>query len=240
MLTVMFDLDGTLLPMDYDEFEKGYFSLLVRKLMPLGLAKDEIIDGVWAGTKAMVANDGSRTNEAAFWERFNALFYTRFGDLRAAFMDYYETDFDKAIRFCGKNALIPEVIRELKKQPCRLVVATNPIFPEDAIKKRVRWAGLEPDDFVYISTYENSHYCKPNPDYYREILSKLNAAPGEALMVGNDMTEDLAAQEAGIRTFIITDWLLNKQGLSLEHYPHGDWNAAKEWIGNMLKENRGF
>ena len=33
--TVMFDLDGTLLPMDQDEFTRYYFGLLVRKLAPM-------------------------------------------------------------------------------------------------------------------------------------------------------------------------------------------------------------
>ena len=34
--TVLFDLDGTLLPMDQDAFTKGYFTLLVQKLAPHG------------------------------------------------------------------------------------------------------------------------------------------------------------------------------------------------------------
>lgn len=31
---ILFDLDGTLLPMDQDEFTKGYFNLLAAKLAP--------------------------------------------------------------------------------------------------------------------------------------------------------------------------------------------------------------
>ena len=34
LTTVLFDLDGTLLPMDMDEFLKLYFGLMVKKLMP--------------------------------------------------------------------------------------------------------------------------------------------------------------------------------------------------------------
>ena len=33
--TVLFDLDGTLLPMDQEEFTKGYLNLLVQKFAPL-------------------------------------------------------------------------------------------------------------------------------------------------------------------------------------------------------------
>lgn len=33
---VMFDLDGTLLPMDMDEFTTGYFKMLAAKVAPRG------------------------------------------------------------------------------------------------------------------------------------------------------------------------------------------------------------
>ena len=33
---VLFDLDGTLLPMDMEEFTNGYFGLLTQKLAPRG------------------------------------------------------------------------------------------------------------------------------------------------------------------------------------------------------------
>ena len=70
---ILFDLDGTLLPMDNDEFTRGYFGLLAKKLAPRGYEKDSLIDAIWAGVAAMVKNDGSRRNEEAFWERFTAL-----------------------------------------------------------------------------------------------------------------------------------------------------------------------
>ncbi len=118
-----------------------------------------------------------------------------------------------------------------------MAVATNPIFPEIALKKRILWAGLDPGDFALVTTYENSHFCKPNPDYYREILEKLDADPAETVMIGNDTAEDLAAQKAGIRTFIITDCLIDKKGVPLDSVPHGDWNAAYVWIAEAIREH---
>ena len=67
--TVLFDLDGTLLPMDQDAFTKGYFTLLVQKLAPHGYDPAALVDNIWAGTAVMVANDGTRTNEEAFWSK---------------------------------------------------------------------------------------------------------------------------------------------------------------------------
>ena len=67
---IFFDLDGTLLPLDEDEFIKAYFGLLCKKFVPLGYDKDELIAGIWQGTKLMMTNDGKKTNEQVFWDYF--------------------------------------------------------------------------------------------------------------------------------------------------------------------------
>lgn len=64
---ILFDLDGTLLPMDQEIFVKTYFGLIAQKLAPYGYQPKELIEAVWAGTKAMVKNDGRKTNEEVFW-----------------------------------------------------------------------------------------------------------------------------------------------------------------------------
>lgn len=86
-----------------------------------------------------------------------------------------------------------------------------PIFPRSAVESRIGWAGLDVSDFEYITTYENSRYCKPNPEYYNEILSKLNLQSGECPMVGNDVTEDMVAQIVGMNVFLLTDCLINRE-----------------------------
>ena len=61
--TVLFDLDGTLLPMDQDVFTTGYFKSLCKKVAPLGYEPEKLVKAIWAGMAAMVKNDGSETNE---------------------------------------------------------------------------------------------------------------------------------------------------------------------------------
>ena len=92
------------------------------------------------------------------------------------------------------------------------MLATNPFFPAIATHKRVRWAGLEPEEFAFITTYENSSYCKPNLEYFRQLLDALGLQPEECVMVGNDALEDTAAAQLGIPVFLLTDCLLNKKG----------------------------
>ena len=55
---ILFDLDGTLLKMDQEDFIKAYFGGLAKKLAPYGYDPQALINAVWQGTKAMQANDG--------------------------------------------------------------------------------------------------------------------------------------------------------------------------------------
>ncbi len=234
---VLFDMDGTLLPMDYDTFANGYFSLLAKKMQPYGYDPKELISGVWAATKAMVKNDGKMYNCDVFWNKFIEIFPQGEAD-KKIFDSFYENEFDNARTLCDPDALIKNAVYKIKALGMRTIVATNPIFPKTAIYKRIKWACLDPDDFEYISTYGNSHYCKPNPKYYLEIAQKLSLKPEECIMVGNDMTEDLAAADTGMKVFIIDKCLINKENKDIALYPHGDFNALVDYISNCAKQNQ--
>ena len=221
---VLFDLDGTLLPMDQEEFVKAYFSGLARKLAPYGYTDPKaLIGGIWAGTAAMVANDGSRTNEEAFWMKFSELLGEQVRGDEPVFYDFYCKEFQDVRQVCGFDPMAAEVIRAIKGMGLRVVLATNPIFPAVATHSRIRWAGLRPEDFELITTYENASFCKPNPLYYRQILDQLGVAPEQCLMVGNDAVEDTAASGLGIRVFLLTKCLINQKNTDLSQYPQGDF-----------------
>ena len=97
---------------------------------------------------------------------------------------------------------------------------TNPIFPAVATESRIRWAGLEPEEFALYTTYENTSYCKPNPAYYRDLIRRLSLDPQRCLMVGNDVSEDMeAASAAGMQVFLLTDCLINRKERDIRVYP---------------------
>ena len=229
--TVLFDLDGTLLPMDQEEFLEAYLGLLAKKLAPHGYEPKHLVAAVWAGTSAMVQNDGSKTNEEAFWEDFCTIFGPDARKDLPLFEEFYAADFGLVRTVCGFAPQAAELIRWLKEQGVKLVLATNPLFPETATRQRIRWAGLEPGDFAAVTTYENSRFCKPNPEYYRELLRTVGAEPEKSLMVGNDVGEDmLPAREAGMETFLLTDCLINKTGLPIEGFPNGGFEELKAYL----------
>ena len=230
---ILFDLDGTLLPMDQELFIKAYFGRLAGRLAPLGYEPEKLIKAIWSGTGAMIQNHGAQTNEAVFWNHFATIFGADARKDEPEFDAFYRTDFQQVQSVCGFEAKAAQVIQELKSMGYALVLATNPIFPAIATESRMRWAGLKQEDFLLYTTYENSSHCKPNPDYYRDILAQLNAAPEDCLMVGNDVTEDMVAEMLGMKVFLLTDCLINKQGKDISCYPHGGFDALMNYIQTM-------
>lgn len=51
---ILFDLDGTLLPMDLDQFTEGYFHLLAQTAAPYGYREETLVPALWKGVGAMV------------------------------------------------------------------------------------------------------------------------------------------------------------------------------------------
>lgn len=231
---VLFDLDGTLLPMDQEEFTKGYFKYLIKKLAPYGYEPEELINSIWHGTGAMVKNTGEKTNEEAFWCDFSSIYgQERTERDRALFEEFYDVDFKKAQHTCGYNPLAKKAIEILKEKGIRIILATNPIFPATATKTRIGWAGLTPEDFEFFTSYENIGYCKPNLDYYREVLKTAKLSPNECLFVGNDVGEDMVAKCLGINVFLLTDCMINKKGEDINKYKHGDFPALIEYLKTL-------
>lgn len=230
---VLFDLDGTLLPMDQDDFVNTYFKYLAKKLLPYGYEPQKLMDSIWKGTEAMVKNDGSRTNEEAFWKTFTQIYGEQAREDEPLFDEFYRNEFDKVREICGYQPMAAQIIRELKAKGYRVALATNPIFPQVATYSRIRWAGLNPEDFEWVTTYENSCYCKPNLAYYIEVMEKLGCSAEECMMVGNDVVEDMVAETLGMQVFLLTDCLINKEGNDLLLYPHGGFEELANYIARM-------
>lgn len=230
---VLFDLDGTLLPMDEKIFIKVYFGKLAEKMAPHGYSPDELINAVWSGVKAMVMNNTEYYNDKVFWDRFAELFSREKAENDYKYFDeFYRENFKEAKPTCGFTVLADKTVKLLKSKGYKLALATNPIFPEMATDQRIEWAGLDKNDFEFVTVYENSKSAKPNPKYYLEVAGRLGAKPDECLMVGNDIEEDGIALKTGMQVFIITDCLINKNDKDINDLPHGSF----EEFFSLIKE----
>ena len=213
---ILFDLDGTLLNMDQDKFLELYMLSLYNYSKEEYKDVYELIDLIKKGVYLMVNNNGKLTNEEVFYNHFKSFHKDNTDALLKKYEEYYNSDFIITKESTSLKKVAPLLIKELKEKGYNLILATNPIFPRIATLNRIKWAGLDPNDFMYISTYENSHYSKPNIKYYEEILNKLNLNKEECLMIGNDTNEDYVITNLDIPCIILKENLINKNNLDLD------------------------
>ena len=232
---ILFDLDGTLLPMVQDEFVKYYMPLLAQSYINEGVSVDpkKFIGAVWAGYEAMVKNDGSRTNREAFWSYMEPELPLSAEESESIALKFYENEFNKAVCTTKPTPVSDQIVKRAKERGFETCLATNPVFPRCATLNRIRWAGLDAQDFKVITTYESCTYCKPNPEYFRNILEQFRLDPSECLMVGNDVGEDLSVRTLGVKTYLVTDTMENKKNLPIDSEYTGTLNELLEFIETL-------
>lgn len=229
---VLFDLDGTLLPLDQDLFIKLYFKEITEYLVEnSGYDPDMFVKTMWQGIGAMIKNDGSQTNEEAFWAAFSQAFgKERVEKDYPIFERFYIERFPNTKSACGYTEYSKKIIEYLKEKGIITALATNPVFPSVATVTRMGWVGLDPDDFKLVTTYENIGYCKPNPKYYLKVAKEIGVLPSECLMVGNDVSDDMVATAIGMDVFLLTDCLINSKNEDISIYPNGNFEQLFEYI----------
>ncbi len=209
--TIFFDLDGTLLPMNFNQFMEKYFKALSKHFYDM-MPPDTLQKAVMGGTEAMVKDQSDKTNEDVFMSYFSQFVNDDMELYKNCFNEFYVSDgFQTVKEATSQNELMQEAVKVLKDKGYSVVVATNPLFPMQANLERIKWAGLDAEDFTFITSLEANTKCKPSPLFYQELLDELDLTSEEVLMVGNDYLEDLAASECGIETYIVQGNTLNDE-----------------------------
>ena len=186
---ILFDLDGTLLPMVQDEFVKYYMPLLARSYMSAGVSVDpkKFIGAVWAGYEAMVKNDGSRTNREAFWSYMEPELPLSTEESESIALKFYENEFNQAICTTRPTTVSDQIVKKAKERGFETYLATNPVFPRCATLNRIRWAGLDAEDFKVITTYENVYILQAEPGVFQRDPRGIPAGSG-GVPDGREMT----------------------------------------------------
>lgn len=227
---ILFDLDGTLLPMNMEEFTQGYFYQLAQVIAPYGIESQSLIKSIWYATKAMMANDGSKSNMEIFWENFIAVTKLDKDKITPVLDTFYTKEFNNAKSNTKDNPLAKQVVNLAHKYGRKVALASNPIFPLDGQISRLQWVGLDKNDFDLITSYESESYCKPHINYYLSICKRLGVEPRECLMIGNDLKEDMyGASQAGIDCYLVEDCIIDNKD-----YPYNGKKGSFEALLELL------
>lgn len=226
---VLFDLDGTLLPLDQEEFVGAYFNELAKKVCPVvGISPEVLTKAIWTGTGAMVKNDGSKRNDETFWETFVKLTGLDLDIVKPLTDEFYPNEFNNAKVIAGENPLAKTAVELARQNGRKVVLATNPIFPMAGQISRLHWIGLSESDFNLITAYETENYSKPNPKYYMSICKRIGIDPQDCLMIGNDEGEDMyPASSIGMKCYNVTN---NK--IASENHP---WNGDSGTFAELVE-----
>ena len=203
---ILFDLDDTLLINANATFLPAYFQALGQKFSHL-ITPETFLAALVHATQQVIANtDPSQTNQEVFWRAFLPIINLPEAVLMATLDDFYAHDFPKLRRYTRRRPEARAIVQQAIENGYQVVIATNPLYPETAILQRLTWAGVADLPYTLITTYENMHFTKPHPAYYREIADYLQQDPVACLMVGDDLENDIApARQLGMRTFWVTE-----------------------------------
>ena len=229
MKAILFDLDGTLLPLDEKLFVDIYFTELSKVFSDYNIDSKKLVETIWTATGDMIKNDGKKTNEEVFWDRFESVIDADVSNVKGLLADFYANQFfNKVKRSSTENSLAKVAVELAKKNRRKVILATNPVFPEDALV-RLKWTGLDVDDFDYVTHYSNSSFSKPNPKYYLDLCEKFDVEPKDCLMIGNDEREDIfAASSIGMNCYLVTD--------NLDSAPDCEINCEKGSFEDLIEK----
>lgn len=234
-LTLLLDLDDTLLDNDIHQFLPHYLKALGIQLST-HVPPDKMARELLAATEGMIQNGyPDQTLEKAFDSRF----YPRIGvpkdKLSALLTDFYENRFPELEGLTKPRPAAVDMVRSAFRRGFTVAIATNPLFPLRAIQHRLAWANLpvETYPFTLVTSFEKNHFAKPNPAFYAECMALLGWPEQPAVMVGNSLADDLIP--AGILN-IPGFWLSSSAETLSENLPIRSRKGSLEQIGPWLEE----
>jgi FMN phosphatase YigB (HAD superfamily) len=240
-LTLLLDLDGTLLTNELEAFLSAYMKALS------GYVKDYVeperfVSTLLSSTQKMAANNRP---DRSLKETFDESFYPTLGlqeaSMREIFERFYNEVFPKLKGLTQPREEAVRLVEEALTRGYKVGIATNPLFPRTAILQRIEWAGvdLEGYDIALVPSYETFSFAKPNPTYYAEFLAKMGWPDGAVVMVGNDLEADIApARKMGLKTFFTPEEGSPVPSQFIEMTsPGGNLEDLLAWIDSKSEED---
>ena len=235
---VLFDLDGTLLQVKTEDFMKVYLKEITAVAAAV-VEPERFVQSLLASTNAMMQpSDQRQTNAEVFWADFCLRMGENTEDLKPLLEDFYVNQYNNLSRVTKPGDKARQAVQKSLELGLRIVLATNPVFPDSANRERMDWAGVGDLPWELVTSYEHMHNCKPNPKYYLEIASRLQLEPENCLMVGNDVQKDIVpAVDAGMSTFLVTDYLVGSVTDNIRANGAGNLSDFIIWLNETQNNN---
>lgn len=231
---IMTDLDCTLLPMDQEKYISLYVNEIAKLFYEHGFDGKMVAKATMYASTAMLKNDGSRTNADAFEEAFAGLLGEGAQKALDIFPQVYGDRYNSIKVITSVNPFAKDIVELMRAHAEHIVVATQPMFPIEAVEKRLSWTNLSAGMFDHITVYDDSTFSKPSVGYYKEIMDKFGATPENTVMIGNDVNEDiLPCESLGIDTFLVLDGLINIQNHDIQHLRQGNYLDLLDFLKTL-------
>ena len=202
---VLFDLDNTLIRFDELTFFENYVPKISRVFSDI-MPPDVLLERLLLSTKDLMRNNGKISNAEHFMNSFSRGYEQHREEMWGRFLRFYETEeFDQFQYLVTAMPGARDVFSRLQQAGVKLVIASNPIWPQMVQRKRLSWAGLGDFRFDLVTDIENMSYCKPRLEYYQQVCGMIKEKPESCLMVGNDPVNDLVVAKIAMKTYLIVD-----------------------------------
>lgn len=231
---IMSDLDNTLLPViTQDKFVQIWFTDVAKKFCDYHMNQAIALNAINEGCRAMMLNNGKKRNDEVFYRTAVSVSGYSREKLEEVLTDYYATSFRNVRNIVEENPFAPKIAALMKEKAKYTVTATMPLFPLSACDTRMRWTGISADMFDLVTSFDQSSYAKPNPLYFQEILSRFGVSPQDALMIGNDVREDMIpCASLGIDVFLVTDHMIT-HNLDCSRFRQGTYEDLIQFLTHL-------
>ena len=208
-LTVLFDLDGTLVDTAPDLIRAH--NHVMKKFGYPTKSINELKNAVGKGAKAIMAKGNGK------WEWFDEKIKNEMTD---EFLSFYKKNILHESTLLNG---VKEFLKWCKNQNISMAVCTNKTehLAIDLLKKIEIY-----DFFEYVSGHNTFEYCKPDPRHLLRTIEMLNGDKDKSIMVGDSETDANAAKEAEIPMILLKYGYTEKRSEEIYHN-----HLIKDFIG---------
>ena len=199
-LTVLFDLDGTLVDTAPDLIRAH--NHVMKKFGYPTKSINELKNAVGKGAKAIMAKGNGK------WEWFDEKIKNEMTD---EFLSFYKKNILHESTLLNG---VKEFLIWCKNQNISMAVCTNKTehLAIDLLKKIEIY-----DFFEYVSGHNTFEYCKPDPRHLLKTIEILNGDREKSIMIGDTETDANAAKEAEIPMILLKYGYTEKRSEEIYH-----------------------